>query len=54
MEHQLLSYKNSTISYYRFGSGPASYLCFHGYGEEATAFRFLEKYAGDQFTFYCH
>jgi pimeloyl-ACP methyl ester carboxylesterase len=27
-------------------------LCFHGYGEEAGSFSFLEKYAGGQFTFF--
>ncbi len=51
MEHQYLSYKNSRISYYRFGTGPGTVLCFHGYGEEASAYCFLEKYAGDVFTF---
>ena len=52
MEHRLLSYKNSDISYYRFGSGPKQVICFHGYGEEATLYSFLEKYAGNHFTFY--
>ena len=52
MEPRLLNYKNSTISYYRFGSGPKLAICFHGYGEEATSFEFLGKYAGNQYTFY--
>lgn len=51
MEYKQLIYRNSTISYYRFGSGPKAVVCFHGYGEEASAFEFLEKYAGNQFTF---
>ncbi|HKZ66531.1 MAG TPA: alpha/beta hydrolase [Chitinophagaceae bacterium] len=52
MEHRLLAYKNSKLSYYRFGSGPRHVVCFHGYGEEASLYSFLEKYAGGQFTFY--
>jgi len=52
MEHRLLSYKNSKVSYYRFGSGPKQVVCFHGYGEEARLYNFLEKYGCEQFTFY--
>jgi len=52
MEHFLLPYKNSQISYCRFGSGPKPAICFHGYGEEASVYSFLEKYAGNEFTFY--
>lgn len=49
--HQL-SYRNSTIGYYRFGAGPKTMVCFHGYGEEAAIFGFLANYAGNQYTFY--
>ena len=52
MELLRLSYKNSSIGYYRFGSGPRIAFCFHGYGEEASMFGFLAKYAGSQYTFY--
>lgn len=52
MEILQLSYRNSTVSYARFGSGPKLVLCFHGYGVSAISFEFLEKYAGDQYTFY--
>lgn len=52
MEHRLLSYKKSSISYYRFGSGPKPVICFHGYGENARYFGFLAGAAGNQFTFY--
>jgi len=45
-------YKNSTIGYYRFGTGPKPMICFHGFGEDASLFIFLTKYAGNQFTFY--
>jgi len=52
MESFRLSYRNSTIGYYRFGSGPKPAICFHGYGEEASSYRFLDKYAGNDYTFY--
>jgi pimeloyl-ACP methyl ester carboxylesterase len=51
MENFFLQYQNSTINYYRFGSGPRIAICFHGYGENATTFGFLEKFAGDQYSF---
>lgn len=52
MELLQLSYRNSTIRFYRFGSGPKTAVCFHGYGEDATMFSFMAKYAGNQYTFY--
>lgn len=52
MKERRLNYKNSQISYRRFGSGPKPVLCFHGYGEEASSFDFLSNYAGKEFTFY--
>ena len=52
MELHHLTYRNSTIGYYRFGSGPKTAVCFHGYGEEAAIFGFLANYAGNQYTFY--
>jgi alpha-beta hydrolase superfamily lysophospholipase len=27
-------------------------FCFHGYGEDASSFEFLENFAGQQLTFY--
>lgn len=36
----------------RFGTGPKQVVCFHGYGEDATHFEFLEDKAGQHFTFY--
>jgi pimeloyl-ACP methyl ester carboxylesterase len=47
-----LLYNASRISYIRFGSGPKPAFCFHGYGEEAVSFSFLEKYAGNEYTFF--
>lgn len=52
MNRKELTYKNSQISYYRFGSGPGLALCFHGYGEDGSMYQFFEKYAGDRFTLY--
>ncbi|MEO6613030.1 MAG: alpha/beta hydrolase [Chitinophagaceae bacterium] len=52
MDPLQLHYRNSIIGYYRFGRGPRPVICFHGYGEEGTAFEFLGKYAGDEYSFY--
>jgi len=52
MEPLELRYKDSTIAYYRFGSGPKLAICFHGYGEDAAIFGFLGKHAGNQYTFF--
>jgi pimeloyl-ACP methyl ester carboxylesterase len=52
MQHQLLTYQDSAISYYRFGNGAVPVFCFHGYGEEASSFAFLEKTLGNQYTFH--
>ncbi len=53
MEHRVLTYKASQVSYYCFGTGSRQVVCFHGYGEEARLYSFLEKHAGNEFTFYC-
>jgi len=34
------------------GNGSRPAFCFHGYGEDALSFSFLEKHAGDGFTFF--
>jgi len=46
------AYKNSTIAFYRFGSGPIPVICFHGYGEDGAGFEFLANSADNQYTFY--
>jgi pimeloyl-ACP methyl ester carboxylesterase len=51
MENNSLRYKNSDIAWYRFGSGPVTVVCFHGYGEDGTIFQFLSKNAVDQYSF---
>lgn len=52
MEQRQLNYRNSTITYRRFGLGLKTAVCFHGYGENAGVFDFMAKYAGNQYTFY--
>lgn len=52
MEQHLLRYKTSDIAWYRYGSGPKTAVCFHGYGEDGTSFSFLSKYAGHEYTFF--
>lgn len=51
MHYQLLPYKRSQVSWYRFGTGPQPVICFHGYAEDGTMYHFLERYAGDQYSF---
>jgi pimeloyl-ACP methyl ester carboxylesterase len=51
MQQNFLFYKDSKINYLQFGSGQKIAVCFHGYGENAGSFVFLEKYAGSVFTF---
>jgi pimeloyl-ACP methyl ester carboxylesterase len=52
LEQLQLLYNASRISYIRFGAGHRLAFCFHGYGEEAASFSFLEKYAGTEYTFF--
>lgn len=52
MEQRLLTYKKSKISYYSFGNGPKTAICFHGYGEDGKLYSFLEKHAGELYTFF--
>ena len=50
MESHLLPYKNSYVHYLKFGSGTRFLFCFHGYGEDASSFVFLEKVLGHDHT----
>jgi pimeloyl-ACP methyl ester carboxylesterase len=52
LEHRFLTYKNSQVSWYRFGSGLQPVICFHGYGESGNHFGFLEQSADQQFSFF--
>ena len=47
-----LSFKNAVITWQRFGTGSATVLCFHGYGEDSSGFEFLGKYAGTRYSFF--
>ncbi|HEX3024282.1 MAG TPA: alpha/beta hydrolase [Chitinophagaceae bacterium] len=49
MKTHFLKYKNSTISYRRYGEGKKLLFCFHGYGESAVSFTFLETILGKTF-----
>lgn len=52
MEQRRYTYGKSVISYLCFGTGKRVVLCFHGYGENAAHFGFLEKYLGPEYRFY--
>lgn len=52
MREWQLNYKTSYINCYRFGSGEKIAICFHGYGEDGSTYRFLERCAGDQYSFF--
>jgi pimeloyl-ACP methyl ester carboxylesterase len=45
-----LNYRQSTVSYLRFGSGSRLLICFHGFGDRAVIFYNLEKKMGKDFT----
>lgn len=51
VQKKQLSYRQSVIEYHLFGNGSQPVICFHGYGETAETYGFLEKYAGDRYTF---
>lgn len=52
MQQQQITYKNSIINYYLYGSGAETLFCFHGYGEDGTSFSFLEEKLGSAYTLY--
>ena len=51
MHAAVLSYQLSHFRFLHFGQGPQVVVCFHGYGESARSFIFLEKYLGSDYTF---
>lgn len=51
MESRELCLGASAFRYYRAGGGPRTVLCFHGYGENGTAFGFLPEAAGGDYCF---
>lgn len=52
MQKEVLLYKRSSIAYHRIGRGPGLVVCFHGYGEDSSYYKFLEACAGNEYTFY--
>jgi pimeloyl-ACP methyl ester carboxylesterase len=50
MHSFFIRYKSSRIHYLQGGSGNKLILCFHGYGESAESFTFLEERWGGDFT----
>jgi pimeloyl-ACP methyl ester carboxylesterase len=40
------------LHYYKFGDGPKTMLCFHGYGMHGKQFKLLEGTLGSTYTFY--
>jgi len=51
MHTAVLPYQSSFFEFVHFGQGPELVVCFHGYGEEAHSFAFLEKHLGAHYTF---
>lgn len=45
-----ISYNNSSINYYEVGNGTEILFCFHGYGETAASFLFLENELYEKYT----
>lgn len=52
MTHHYFEHDLVKLSYYKFGHGPKSMLCFHGYGMHGRQFLALEPTMGHQYTFY--
>jgi len=50
MQSRFITYKNSRIHYCLYGTGNGTVFCFHGYGETAESFAFLEEKLGNGYT----
>lgn len=50
MTQHIYQYKNSTISYYRFGSGKELMVTFHGYNQTGAEYAYFEEVLGKRFT----
>jgi pimeloyl-ACP methyl ester carboxylesterase len=50
MESFFTTYRSSQIHYGKAGAGSKLLLCFHGYGESAESFSFIERSIADEFT----
>ena len=51
MQSGYISYRSHSVHFLFGGQGKKPVICFHGYGETASSFEFLEKYAGQEFMF---
>lgn len=49
LNSRFLLHHQSRISYLEGGRGRTILLCFHGYGENAASFSFLEKHLGEHY-----
>lgn len=45
-----IPFRGSRLHYLRWGMGEEWLFCFHGYGEDASSFNFLEPVLGKRFT----
>lgn len=52
MTAHFFNHKLVNLHYYRFGNGPKTMLCFHGYGMHGKQFFVLKEKLGDEYTFY--
>lgn len=52
MKNQFFETDLVKLSYYTFGNGPKTMLCFHGYGMHGRQFKSLENEFKDVYTFY--
>jgi pimeloyl-ACP methyl ester carboxylesterase len=50
MNPQYFTYKNSRVSYYRFGTGPEVMVAFHGYNQTGAEYAYFESVLGKRFT----
>ena len=50
MQTQFIVYKESGIHLNVYGSGPKWLFCFHGFGQDGSSFKTLEKALGNDFT----
>lgn len=50
MHTDFLVFRSSRVHYCQWGTGNKILLCFHGYGESAESFAFLEEALGEEYT----
>lgn len=53
MQTHFYTVANGTLAYYTWGSGKKPLVCFHGYGELAESFLFLEPFVAREFSVLC-